>query len=120
MTDCETILVVEDEALILFTISDELRHAGYHVHEAQDADEALRLLASNDHVGLLFTDIDMPGSMDGLGLAHVVRDRWPPVRIIVTSGKSVPDPAALPEGSRFLPKPYTSGAVVEAVRGMLA
>jgi CheY-like chemotaxis protein len=120
LAECETVLVVEDEALILFTISDELRRAGYRVLEAQDADEAMHLLAIDDHVGLVFTDIDMPGSMDGLGLARMVRDRWPLVRIIVTSGKAVPDPAALPEGSRFLPKPYTSGAVVEAVQGMLA
>lgn len=117
MKEGETVLVVEDEALILFTISDELRDAGFRVIEAQDADEAIRWLETDDRIRVVFTDIDMPGAMKGLELAEVVRDRWPPVRIIVTSGKTVP--ATLPGGSRFLPKPYTSGGVVDAVRGML-
>lgn len=120
MATRETVLVVEDEALILFTIADELRHAGYQVFEARDADEAIRLLETHDEIRLVFTDIDMPGSMDGIRLAAVVRDRWPPVEIIVTSGKRAPEAGALPMGSQFLPKPYTSSSVVSAVQGLLA
>jgi DNA-binding response OmpR family regulator len=111
--------VVEDEALIRFTIADDLRDAGFEVFEAETADEAIAILMRED-IRLLFTDIDMPGSMDGLRLSAIVRDRWPPVRIIVTSGKRVPSAGLLPAGSRFMPKPYTTAGVLDAVRTMLA
>jgi CheY-like chemotaxis protein len=114
------VLIVEDEAMILFMIADELRAAGFVVLEARDSDEAIRLLDEHDDVRLLFTDIDMPGSMDGLRLSAVVRDRWPPVRIILTSGKQNPPRAKLPRGSQFMAKPYTPSGVVRAVRTMLA
>lgn len=114
-----TVLVVEDEALIRVTIADELRLAGYDVLEAADADEAIELLEANESIRLVLTDVDMPGSMDGLRLAAMVRDRWPPVRIIVTSGKRAPVSDAMPGNSRFLSKPYTFAGVIEAVRGML-
>jgi DNA-binding response OmpR family regulator len=113
------VLVVEDEALIRFAIADDLRDAGFEVFEAETADAAIEILGRED-VRLLFTDIDMPGSMDGLKLSAVVRDRWPPVRIIVTSGKQVPSPGLLPAGSQFMPKPYTTAGVLDAVRTMLA
>lgn len=116
----ETVLVVEDEALIRFTIADELREEGYTVLEARDADEAIRLLESHARVDLVFTDIDMPGSMDGLRLSAVIRDRWPPVRIIMTSGKAAPAAAMLPQGSCFLAKPYSPHGLLEAMRLMLA
>jgi DNA-binding response OmpR family regulator len=112
--------VVEDEALIRFTIADDLRDAGFEVFEAETADEAIAILMREKEIRLLFTDIDMPGSMDGLRLSAVVRDRWPPVRIIVTSGKQVPSPGLLPAGSQFMPKPYTTAGVLDAVRTMLA
>jgi CheY-like chemotaxis protein len=114
------VLVVEDEALIRFSIADDLRDAGFQVLEAENADEAIRLLGLNDDIRLIFTDIDMPGSMDGLRLSALVRERWPPVRIIVTSGKQVPSAGAMPSGSRFMPKPYTTAGVLDAVRSVLA
>jgi len=113
------VLVVEDEALIRFAIADDLRDAGFEVFEAEDADEAIAILVRED-IRLLFTDIDMPGSMDGLRLSAVVRDRWPPVRIIVTSGKQMPAPGLLPAGSRFMSKPYTTAGVLDTVRTLLA
>jgi CheY-like chemotaxis protein len=112
------VLVVEDEALLLFTIADDLRDAGFEVLEASNADEAIRLLGLHADIRLLFTDIDMPGSMDGLRLGAVVRDRWPPVRIIVTSGKVHPGIERLPDGV-FLPKPYTPAAVLAAMSDLL-
>jgi two-component system, response regulator PdtaR len=115
----ETVLVVEDEALILFTIGDELRQAGYRVLEAQDAEEAILLLEAHSEIRVVFTDVDMPGSMDGLRLAAMVRNRWPPVHIIVTSGKRAPPLSDLPGGSQFLSKPYSPASVIEAVRGLL-
>ncbi|MFO1143636.1 MAG: response regulator [Amaricoccus sp.] len=114
------VLVVEDEALIRFTIADDLRDAGFEVVEAATADQAIGVLSDDPGIRLLFTDIDMPGSMDGLRLSAVLRDRWPPVRILVTSGKQVPATAEMPAGSRFMPKPYAAADVLDAVRAMLA
>jgi CheY-like chemotaxis protein len=113
------VLVVEDEALLLFSISDELKDAGFEVFDAGDADAAIRLLTDHPEIAVLFTDIDMPGSMDGLKLSAFVRDRWPPVKIIVTSGKAVPSSAMLPRGGVFIPKPYSPAGVTSAIHGLL-
>ena len=113
------VLIVEDEALLLFTIADELRDAGFTVYEASNADEAIRLLETRPRIDIMFTDIDMPGSMDGLRLSAAVRDRWPPVKIIVTSGKSNPGPGALPEGGVFMPKPYVPERLTATINDLL-
>ncbi len=84
--DSVTVLVVEDEVLVRMDIVRSLENDGFDVLEASNADEAIILLNAHPEVRLMFTDIDMPGSMDGLKLATAVRDRWPPVKIIVTSG----------------------------------
>jgi CheY-like chemotaxis protein len=83
------------------------------VISAFNADEAIEILESRGDVRLIFTDIDMPGSMDGLKLAAAVRHRWPPVRIVVTSGKHLP--LELPEGAVFIAKPYTAAKVIETI-----
>ncbi|QKC82574.1 response regulator [Mesorhizobium sp. NZP2077] len=114
-----TVLVVEDEAFLLFAIADELREAGYDVLEASNADQAIRILESRQDIAILFTDIDMPGSMDGLRLSAAVRDRWPPVKIIITSGKRQPAADAMPSGGVFLPKPYAPEAVAATIQGLL-
>lgn len=113
------ILVVEDEALLLFSIADELTEAGFEVFEASNADQAVKQLEQHKDIGLIFTDIDMPGSMDGLKLSAHVRDRWPPIRIVVTSGKLRPPAESLPREGVFLAKPYTTANVVAALRGVL-
>lgn len=114
------VLVVEDEAIIRFAISDDIREGGFDVLEAANADEALQLLACDAEIGVLFTDVDMPGSMDGLDLSEAVHARWPAVRVIVTSGKQVPLRGVLPTDSRFMPKPYSPEEVLGAIRQMLA
>ena len=81
-----TILVVEDDILLSLDTSDALKDAGYDVIAAANADEAIKVLETRNDIRTIFTDINMPGSMDGLKLAAAVRDRWPPVHIIVTSG----------------------------------
>lgn len=101
-----TILVVEDESLIRMGIADYLEDSGFRVLEAANADQAIRLLEANADVAVMFTDIDMPGTMDGLKLAQAVSDRWPPVGIIVTSGHVKLDATALPKGGLFVAKPY--------------
>jgi CheY-like chemotaxis protein len=81
------VLVVEDEMLLRMRAVDIVEDAGYTSVEAVDADEAFAILESRSDIALLFTDIQMPGSMDGLGLAHSVHDRWPPIKIILVSGQ---------------------------------
>ena len=114
------VLVVEDEAIIRFTIADDIRDGGFEVLEARDADEALRILRRHADICVLFTDVDMPGSMDGLELTEAVHAGWPDIRIIVTSGKQVPLKGVLPVDSRFMPKPYSPETVLNTIRQLLA
>jgi CheY-like chemotaxis protein len=100
------VLVVEDEPLLLMMAAEVVEDAGFEALEAGNADEALSLLETVEDIRILLTDIDMPGSMDGLTLASTVRDRWPPIEIVVVSGKQRPRKAELPERSVFFPKPY--------------
>ena len=93
---------------------------GFTVFEAANADAALVLLHAEPSINLLLTDIDMPGSMDGLKLAAAVRNRWPPVKIIVASGQVRHSPSDLPEGGRFFAKPYLGSALAAAFRDMAA
>lgn len=113
------VLVVEDEALVRFDIADYLAENGFEVHEAASADQALKILEAVPEIRLLFTDIDMPGSMDGLKLSAAVRDRWPPVRIIVTSGNRIAATADLPPGSLFFAKPYAPADIARSMQGLL-
>jgi CheY-like chemotaxis protein len=109
-----TVLVVEDEVLIRELVCEELVDAGFGVIQVGTADEAIAVLEARQDVHLVFTDIDMPGSMDGLKLAAAVRDRWPPVHIIITTGKA--RPLTIPANALFIPKPYLGKNVVTAMR----
>jgi CheY-like chemotaxis protein len=113
------VLVVEDEALVRFDIADYLAESGFEVHEAASADQALKILEAVPEIRLLFTDIDMPGSMDGLKLSAAVRERWPPVRIIVTSGNRIAATTDLPPGSLFFAKPYAPADIARSMQGLL-
>jgi CheY-like chemotaxis protein len=101
-----TILVVEDDALVQMELADWLAELGLTVLTADNADEAIVMLDTHSEIELLMTDIQMPGSMDGIRLAHHVAERWPPVRIIVTSGIFRTELSALPSDSIFVPKPF--------------
>jgi CheY-like chemotaxis protein len=96
--------------------ADIIRDAGFDVVEASSADEAIIILESRNDISVVFTDVQMPGSMDGLKLARAVRGRWPPIQIITTSGQCVVQAADLPEGGRFLPKPYNAVQVSGLLR----
>ena len=111
-----TILVVEDEFLVREFLADTLIDAGYQVVAVADADAAIKMLETRNDIRLVITDIDMPGSMDGLKLAVAVRDRWPPVHIIIATGMQRPRDEDMPSGSLFFPKPYDMARVMEAVR----
>lgn len=106
------VLIVEDEFLLRMDAVDMIASAGFEVLEAANADEAIEILEARRDVTVVFTDIQMPGSMDGLKLARAVRGRWPPIKIIATSGHVHVDESDLPEGGRFLPKPYSPGQVM--------
>ena len=114
------VLVVEDDFLLRSTTAGGLQDAGFDVLEAQDADEAIKILETRADIRVIYTDIEMPGSMDGLKLAAVVRDRWPPVEIIVTSGKQMPDSDQMPQRSRFFPKPADFNAIAKTIREFCA
>lgn len=114
------VLVVDDEPLIRMDLADHLSDAGYQVLEAANADEALQILETTENVRLICTDIDMPGSMDGLLLAAAVSDRWPPIRIIVVSGHRVVQITDIPDGSVFFSKPYSYGAIEGSIGELLA
>lgn len=109
-----TVLIVEDEFLIRDLIKDELEDAGYKVILAPESAAAISILEDRQDINLVFTDIDMPGSMDGLKLAAYVRDRWPPIHIIITTGKV--RPLTIPASAVFIPKPYLTEAIVSAIK----
>lgn len=112
------VLVVEDEAIIRMNIVAELEDAGFEVFEASNAAQAIDVLIANNRIQLMFTDVDMPGGVDGLKLAASVRDRWPPIKIIVTSGHRRIDVDALPVEARFMAKPYDLNSVILSIREM--
>ena len=114
------VLVVEDEPLVLMSTVDFLQDEGFTVLEANSADQAIALLEANPSVSILFTDVDMPGSMDGLKLSAAVRNRWPPVRIVVTSGHRMVDITDLPDGGVFFSKPYRHNEIAASFRELMS
>jgi CheY-like chemotaxis protein len=110
------VLVVEDDFLIRMHAAEMIADAGFDVVEAGSADEAIAILEDRLDITVVFTDIQMPGSMDGLKLAAAIRGRWPPIKIIATSGLVNVRPDDLPEGGRFLPKPYSPEQIVRTLR----
>ena len=110
------ILIVEDELLLRMDSAEVIENAGFEVIQAANADEAIAILTARPDIHVVFTDIQMPGSMDGLKLARFVRDRWPPIKIVATSGLVSVEGDDLPAGSVFLPKPYRNSEIVAALR----
>ena len=109
------VLVVEDEVLVRMNIVGSMEDAGFTVFEAGNADQAIRMLEAHPEIALLFTDIDMPGSMDGLKLAAAVRNRWPPVKIVITSGHVKIRSEDMPVEGQFFSKPYDPSKVVSTL-----
>src|ERR1700691_498618 len=102
------VLIVEDEPLVRLNAVRAIEDAGFEVVEAANADEAIRILENRSDIRVVFTDIQMPGSIDGLKLADAVRNRWPPIKITVTSGHHLVSKSDLREGGRLFAKPYDS------------
>ncbi len=109
------VLVVEDEPLLRLNAIDIAEESGALALEAANADEAFIVLEARSDIHIVFTDIHMPGSIDGLKLAHAVRHRWPPIHFIITSGKVSLGETEMPHGSIFIGKPYAANDVIKAI-----
>src|SRR5436190_13920463 len=114
-----TVLIVEDEMLLRMRAVDIVEDAGFTPLEAVNADDALALLESRSDIELLFTDIQMPGTMNGLKLAHAVHERWPAIKIILVSGQVTPAEADRPTDSRFFGKPLEVQQMIAELQGMI-
>jgi CheY-like chemotaxis protein len=119
-TERPVVLIVEDEFLVRMYAAEMINEAGYEVVEAANADDAIVILEARRDIRVVFTDVRMPGSMDGLKLAHAVRHRWPPVHIVATSAYHVTPKDDLPAGSVFLPKPYTEREIIGTLHALTA
>jgi CheY-like chemotaxis protein len=112
------VLVVDDEPCVRMLSADVLEDAGFGVLEACNAEEALRVLDTRSDVRVVFTDIEMPGSLDGLALARRIHERWPRIGVVVTSGRGTVDHPSMPD--RFIPKPYSPGVLVRQIEAVFA
>ena len=113
------VLVVEDDQLQKLHTVAMVEDAGFVALEADNADAAVAILESRSDIALLLTDINMPGSMDGLKLAHAVRNRWPPIKIIVVSGQVHLSDRDLPTDSRFFGKPYQADTMISEIHSLI-
>lgn len=114
------ILVIEDQPIIRMGAVALLEEAGFDALEAAGADDAIGILEARTDIKLVFTDVEMPGSMDGVKLTHYIRDRWPPVKLLVASGRAIIDESHFPKGTRFFAKPYREDAIIEAIIRLMA
>lgn len=114
------VLVVEDEPILRMMAVDIVEEGGFEAIEASDANEAIAILEARHDIRLVFTDVDMPGGMDGLKLAAAIRDRWPPIEVIVTSGKALPEGIDLPARVIFIPKPFDMKRLRSALQRLAA
>jgi two-component system, response regulator PdtaR len=114
------VLVVEDHPLVRMAVREVMTEAGFEALDASSASGAIRTLEARPDIRLVFTDAEMPGTMNGIGLAHYIRKRWPPVKLIIVSGKREIASEELPAGARFFHKPYRETSIVEAMIGMLS
>lgn len=109
------VLVVDDEPIVRMAAMEAVAAAGFLPVEARNATEAIHILETRTDIRILFSDIEMPGGLDGTKLAAAIRDRWPPIEIILTSGNLRPAEEILPERTIFLAKPYTDAKLVAAL-----
>lgn len=114
----QIVLVVEDEPLLRMMAIDLVENAGFEAVEARNANEAVQILETRTDIRIVFTDVDMPGGMDGLKLAASIRDRWPPIEIIITSGMRWVDENMIPAHTKFFAKPYDTVKVTNMLHLM--
>ncbi|MBI0538523.1 response regulator [Roseomonas sp. KE2513] len=110
------VLVVEDEPILRMMAVDVVEEAGFEAVEAAGAEDAVAILETRPDIRIVFTDIDMPGGADGMKLAAMIRDRWPPIEIIIISGRRTPRPEDMPARGVFFSKPYKREEIAETIR----
>ena len=115
-TEPVTVLIVEDDELVREFEVEFLSAAGFQVLEADNGEDALSLLESNPNIGVLFTDINMPGPLDGVTLASIAAVQWPHLAIIIGSGNVLPRSGSLPSGVTFIRKPCDPESVIQLIR----
>jgi len=113
------VLLVEDELFVRMATADALEDAGFEVIEAANAPAAQEILQSRADIRVLFTDVQMPGPMNGLELASLVRARWPHIRVVITSAHLEPNSSALPDRAAFIAKPYGMQAPAHVIQALL-
>lgn len=111
-----SILVVDDEPMIRINLADFFADEGFHVFEAEDAEAAIAILAAHPDVQVVLTDVQMPGSMDGLKLAHYVRERFPPTLLVVASGAVKLTSRDLPAHTMFVAKPFDPNYILGEIQ----
>ncbi len=109
------ILVVEDEPLLRLFNADMLSDAGFDVLEAANADEALRVLETTRDIKVVFTDVEMPGALDGFALAQRIEALWPEIGVVITSGRRRPDMVLTAPARCFVAKPFKAAQIVGAI-----
>ena len=114
------VLVVEDSPIILMNALELVAAGGFEGVGAASADEAIAILETRADVRLVFTDVEMPGTIDGVKLAHYIRNRWPPIHLMVASGRAIHEESQLPAGSRFFSKPYDNDTIINEMTRLLA
>ena len=114
------VIVVEDEALIRNELVEAFPHYGFHAVGAEDAPAALKVLEGEaPRIQVVFTDVHLPSPMNGLILGHHIRKTWPWISVLITSGYGTPDPSHMPEGSRFVLKPYKVSKIADLIKDMV-
>ena len=116
------VLVVEDEVLVNLTVAEALRDDGLETVQAYTAEEALAVLGARGDISVVFTDVNLPGKIDGIALAAEIQLRWPEIEVLMTSGKRLPrfdEDALVKLHDRFVPKPYRAETVVRRIRDII-
>ena len=111
------VIIVEDEPMVRMAAVGAFEDAGFEVLESKNAEAALLIIASQgERIHALFTDVEMPGTMDGLGLANQIHQDWPLISVVVASGQVTPTEGQMPKNSRFFKKPYQLSSVIDHIR----
>lgn len=118
-TSQKSVLVVEDNDTARWILAEILAGEGYVVYEASDADDAVRRLAEHTDICAVVSDIEMPGSMDGLEMAALIRRKSPRIGVILTSGRHCPEGAALPPATRFVAKPWAPKELIRELEALI-
>ena len=113
------VLVVEDHILLQMAALDLVESAGFEGVGASNADEAISILEVRQDIKIVLTDVEMPGTMDGVRLAHFIRERWPPVHLIIVSGKAVLQESHMPTGTKFYSKPYEDETIIAELQRLM-